>query len=82
MQDEAEDSPAVKKWNAALMQQAPLLDDPAGYCAALRSEAYSLHGAMDVDAADLADMLESVDGAYAWAVEELITRELNLPPDA
>lgn len=70
-------TPVVVGWYLALHEESALLDDPEGYTAQLRAQAQALHDAGEVNAAELADMLESVGAAYESAVEEQLTRELN-----
>ncbi|WP_122222842.1 hypothetical protein [Pseudomonas syringae group genomosp. 3] len=74
-------SPAVKAWYQALCEQSALLDGPEDYTQALCVQANALHAAGEVEAAELGDMLQAVDAGYSWAVEELLTRELNPSAD-
>lgn len=71
-------SPAVQAWYRAYRERSALLDEPQVYTAALRVQAEALHAAGEVDAAELADMLEGIDAAYGWAAEELISREQDV----
>ena len=70
-------SPSVVAWYRALYEESALLDDPEGYTALLLAQAEALYVAGEVDAAERRDMRESIDAAYASAVEELLTRELH-----
>jgi hypothetical protein len=55
---------------AELNDQSALIDDPDGRAAVLAELAISAHGRRDVDADQLADMLEFAEAARLWALVE------------
>ncbi len=61
----------------ALDDREALLRDPEGYIAPLVEQIRqaAAEGVIDVD--DLREQLEWSDSALGWAIEELVTRELN-----
>ncbi|WP_433734956.1 hypothetical protein [Pseudomonas monteilii] len=57
-------------WLAELNDQSALLADPDGRAAVLAALAISAHRRSDVDAGQLADMLEFAEAARLWALVE------------
>jgi len=57
-------------WLAELNDQPALLTDPDGRAAVLVELAFSAHRRSDVDADQLADMLEFTEAARLWALIE------------
>jgi hypothetical protein len=55
-------------WLAELDDQPALLTDPDGRAAVLVELAFSAHRRSDVDADQLADMLEFTEAARLWAL--------------
>jgi phosphatidylserine/phosphatidylglycerophosphate/cardiolipin synthase-like enzyme len=54
-----------------------LLSDPEAHTSALIEQAKQARAQGIIGGADLRELLEWVDSAYSWAVEEQLTRELN-----
>lgn len=61
----------------ALHDQDALLRDPDEYTAPLIEQVTAAAGRGDISAEDLREALEWAEAAQAWALEELLTRELN-----
>ncbi|WP_426811385.1 hypothetical protein ABOC32_13615 [Pseudomonas sp. WOUb67] len=57
-------------WLAELNDQSALVADPDGQAAVLAELAISAHRRSDVDADQLADMLEFAEAARRWALIE------------
>ncbi|MFK0091855.1 hypothetical protein [Pseudomonas sp. NPDC090592] len=57
-------------WLAELNDQSALVSDPDGCAAVLAELAISAHRRGDVDAGQLADMLEFAEAARLWALIE------------
>lgn len=57
-------------WLAELNDQAALLADPDGRAAVLAEMAYAARRRREVDDGDLVDMLEIVESARLWALDE------------
>ncbi|MFK2915259.1 hypothetical protein [Pseudomonas sp. 3HC3] len=57
-------------WVAELDDQVALIADPDGRAAVLSEMAYAAHRRQEVDDGDLVDMLEIVEAARLWALDE------------
>ncbi|MEE6439201.1 MULTISPECIES: hypothetical protein [Pseudomonas] len=57
-------------WVAELDDQTALITDPDGRAAVLSEMAYAAHRRQEVDDGDLVDMLEIVESARLWALDE------------
>ena len=57
-------------WLAELNDQVALVADPDGRAAVLDEMAYAAHRRREVDDGDLVDMLEIVEAARLWALDE------------
>lgn len=57
-------------WVAELDDQTALITDPDGRAAVLSEMAYAAHRRQEVDDDDLVDMLEIVESARLWALDE------------
>ncbi len=70
-------SSTLADWQAAIDDKDALLLDPETYTAHLIEQAMSANRQGAINADELRELLELVDAAYSWAVEEQLTRELN-----
>jgi hypothetical protein len=77
--DDREDGRAVmlKGWQKAVDDREALLRDPEAHASALIEQAKQARAQGIIGDEDLRELLEWVDAAYSWAVEEQLTRELN-----
>ena len=77
--DDREDGRAVmlKGWQKAVDDREALLRDPEAHTSALIEQAKQARAQGIISDEDLRELLEWVDAAYSWAVEEQLTRELN-----
>lgn len=57
-------------WVAELDDQTALITDSDGRAAVLSEMAYAAHRRQEVDDGDLVDMLEIVESARLWALDE------------
>lgn len=57
-------------WVSELDDQVALLEDPDGRAAVLSEMAYAARRRREVDDGDLVDMLEIVEAARLWALDE------------
>lgn len=57
-------------WLAELNDQVAMIADPDGRAAVLDEMAYAARRRQDVDDGDLVDMLELVESARLWALQE------------
>lgn len=64
-------------WQAALNDTQALLREPDVYSAGLIEQAKTAYQQGWTSAEELREQLEWADAAQAWAVEELLTRELD-----
>lgn len=64
-------------WQEALGDKDALLKDPDGYAGELTGRARRAREQSIISDEDLSESLEWVDAAYEWALEELLSRELN-----
>lgn len=64
-------------WQEAVNDREALLRDPEAHTTALTEQAKQARAQGVISDEDLRELLEWVDSAYAWAVEEQLTRELN-----
>ncbi|MFJ3685506.1 hypothetical protein [Pseudomonas sp. NPDC090208] len=74
---EARRTQILAEWQTAMDDKEALLaspEDRSGNMAAKAKEAFEQG---DITDDDLREMLEQADAAYGWALEELLTRELN-----
>jgi len=67
----------IKAWHTSVEDREALLRDPEAHTTALTEQAQQAFAQGVIDAEVLRELLELVDSAYAWAVEEQLTRELN-----
>lgn len=77
--DDREDGRTVMLagWQKAVDDREALLRDPEAHTTALTEQAQKAFAQGVITDEDLRELLEWVDSAYAWAVEEQLTRELN-----
>lgn len=77
--EKAEDGRAkvLADWQEAVNDREALLRDPEAHTTALTEQAKQACAQGVITDEDLRELLEWVDSAYAWAVEEQLTRELN-----
>ena len=64
-------------WHTSVEDREALLRDPEAYTTALTEQAQQACADGVITDEDLRELLEYVDSAYAWAVEQQLTRELN-----
>jgi hypothetical protein len=69
------DDPGWGVWMALLYERQPLLNAPGARHKLLIREAHAMVEAGAIDRELLCDMLEMVDAALEWALEELIEWE-------
>lgn len=67
----------LKAWHTSINDREALLRDPEAHTSVLTEQARQAHAQGVITGEDLRELLEWVDSAYAWAVEEQLTRELN-----
>ncbi|OCX17375.1 hypothetical protein [Pseudomonas graminis] len=67
----------ITAWHTSVEDRKALLRDPEAHTTALTEQAKQACAQGVITDEDLRELLESVDSAYAWAVEEQLTRELN-----
>jgi hypothetical protein len=77
--DDREDGRAVmlEGWQKAVDDREALLRDPEAHTSALIEQAKQARAQGVIGDEDLRELLEWVDSAYSWAIEEQLTRELN-----
>jgi hypothetical protein len=76
-QDQDQETGFIAAWRTSVNDREVLLRDPEAYTTALTEQARQAYGQGVITDEDLRELLEWVDSAYAWAVEEQLTRELN-----
>ena len=64
-------------WHAEIQNKTALLKDPEDFTGRLMVKAKEAHTQGVIDSDDLRELLELAYAANEWAVEELLTRELN-----
>jgi hypothetical protein len=67
----------VAAWRTSANDREALLRDPEAHTSALIEQAKQARAQGIIGGEDLRELLEWVDSAYSWAVEEQLTRELN-----
>lgn len=67
----------ITAWHTSVEDREALLRDPESHTTALIAQAQQTCTLNVITDEDLRELLEWVDSAYAWAVEEQLTRELN-----
>jgi hypothetical protein len=67
----------ITAWHTAVNDREALLRDPEAHTSALTEQAKQARAQGVISDEDLRELLQWVDSAYAWAVEEQLTRELN-----
>lgn len=67
----------ITTWRTPVEDREALLRDPEAHSTALTKQAQQAFAQGVIADEDLRERLEWVDSAYAWAVEEQLTRELN-----
>lgn len=64
-------------WQEAIQDEEALLNDPEVYTAELLERALQAKSQGVINSEDLRELREWADSAQAWAVEELLSRELK-----
>jgi hypothetical protein len=64
-------------WQEAINCQASLLSDPEGHVSRLTSLAKELERQGQISKENLHQLLDVAAEAHRWAIQELLTRELN-----
>ncbi|MGA3682849.1 hypothetical protein [Pseudomonas graminis] len=67
----------ITAWRESFNDREALLRDPEAHTTELTDQAEQAFAQGVITDGDLRELLELVDSAYAWAVEEQLTRELN-----
>lgn len=67
----------ITGWHTLVEDREALLRDPEAHTTELTEKAQQAFAQGVITDEDLRELLEWLDSAYAWAVEELLTRELN-----
>lgn len=67
----------ITAWHTSVEDREALLRNPEAHTTALTEQAKQACAQGVITDEDLRELLEWVDSAYAWAVEEQLTRELN-----
>jgi hypothetical protein len=67
----------IAAWSTSVNDREALLRSPEAYTAALAEQVREACAQGVITEDDLRELLEWVDSAYSWALEEQLTRELN-----